>query len=272
MPLPDRETLCATLDAVDVGVALVGPDDRIQFCNVAYGELVGRSVDELLDRSLFGPGSPCDGLRPADGEKQVRIVSFHGTSPTGEPVEVVVRPLEAGADVRLVVVRRAMVRSVSGHALPPHVVEEIRRYVAELTGHEPNLVPHECGSLSILLLTVLDLDRLDGGSEGEAAETALHEVARALVLQKRKADIIIRRGAGQFLLLAPDTPRYGAIMLAERIREAVAEIEIVVDGRPVPVRLLTYAAEYRPDLDGAIGEAIEKAAKLLEERAAETVA
>lgn len=272
MALPDRETLCAALDVVDVGLALVGPDRRIQFCNAAYGEFVGRPEEELQDLPVIGEGSPCDTFPKASEEWDgTEVVSMAGMSPLGEPVDVVTGPVVPGSDVRIVVIRRGLVRSVSGRLLAPEVAEEVRRFVAELTGHEAEPGSLGLGPLSILMLGLAGVDELGGRHGIEGVENVLRQVARSLVLQKRKADIISRYGEGQFLVLAPDTPRYGAIMLAERIQDSVAEIDIVVDGSPIDIELLAYAAEYRPKLDGTVGEAVEKASKALLERAGKMV-
>lgn len=270
--LPDRETLCAALDVVDVGLALVGPDDGIRFCNAAYAEMVGRPGEELQDLSVTGGGSPCDTFpRASEQWNGTETVSVAGTSPLGEPVDVVARPVMPGSDVRIVVVRRGLVRSVSGRFLSPEVAEEVRRFVTDLTGHEADPGSLGSGPLSILMLGLARVDELERRYGTEGVEDVLRQVARALVLQKRKADIISRYGEGQFLVLAPDTPRYGAIMLAERIQDSVAELDIVVDGDTLDVELLTYAAEYRPNMDGTVSEAVEKASKALEERAGNTV-
>lgn len=259
--MPDAKTLSAALDAVDVGMALVGPDRLVQFCNVAYGESVGAAPEELVGASLFADACPCETLAAQESAwENGEMIAVSGESPLGNMVDVVVRPVMPGSDVRLVVVQRAFVRAVTGRRLPPGVATELHDIVAELTGHTTEQGALDAAPLSILMLGVEGIGSLRETQGAAAAEHVLREVAQVLVLQKRKADIISRYGDGQYLILAPETPRYGASMLAERIRRRVSALEITAGEKGLPVTLLTYASEYRPHLDGTVREAIARAA------------
>ncbi|MFN2382846.1 MAG: diguanylate cyclase domain-containing protein [Gemmatimonadota bacterium] len=259
--MPDAKTLSAALDAVDVGMALVGPDWLVQFCNVAYGETVGAAPEELIGSSIFADACPCESLAAQEASWDDGVlISVSGESPLGNMVDVVVRPVMPGSDVRLVVVQRAFVRAVTGRRLPPDVTTELHDIVAELTGHTTEQTALEAAPLSILMLGVEGIAALREQHGSEAVEPILREVAQVLVLQKRKADIISRYGDGQYLILAPETPRYGASMLAERIRRRVSALDITTGVGGPPVTLLTYASEYRPHLDGTVREAIARAA------------
>jgi len=260
----DEKMLCAALDLVDVGMAIVGPDQRVQWCNASYAEFLGLSADELVGSDFFVEARPCDEVLDLEKDWGLeRMVTISGESPGAGPVDVAVRPVMPGSDQRLVVVRRGLVRPVGGRRLPPEVAEELREYVTELTGHAADPMTLASAPLSILMLTVAELDAIRATYGEDTLEEVLRQVAQALVLQKRKADIIARYRDGQFLVLAPDTPRFGASMLAERIRRSVATINFDVRGEPLSVTLLAFAAEYRPSMDGTVREAVEKASTAL---------
>ncbi|MDX1661471.1 MAG: diguanylate cyclase [Gemmatimonadota bacterium] len=270
--VPDTSTLCAALDVVDVGMALVGPDQRIQYANAAFAEFVAAPPDGLEGESIFEGASPCQALEQCrDRWEDAELLTVSGPSPAGSVVDVVVRPVTPGSEVRLVVVRRGLVRSMAGRHLPPGVVKDIQEFLTELTGHAADPSTLSAAPLSILMMGVEGLSELRARIGEEAVEDLLREVAQSLVLQKRKADIISRYADGQFLVIAPDTARYGAAMLAERIRNRVEGLEIEADGEPVPVRLATYTAEYRPQLDGSIRDAVRRASDAVSERSAERV-
>lgn len=270
--VPDETTLCAALDVVDVGMALVGPDLRIQYANAAYAEFVGASPDVLAGESVFGAGCPCAALHEhRERWEDAELMTVSGTSPDGAVVDVVVRPVMPGSEVRLVVVRRGLVRAMTGRRLPQTVVEELQDFLTEVTGHAADPSTLSAAPLSILMLGVEGLEDLRATIGDDSVESVLREVAQSLVLQKRKADIISRYGDGQFLVIAPDTPRYGAAMLAERIRARVESLGIEAGGEPVPVQLLTYTAEYRPQLDGSIRDAVQRASDAIAGRSAEAV-
>lgn len=270
--VPDETTLCAALDVVDVGMALVGPDRRIQYSNAAFAEFVGMTPDALAGESIFGAGCPCESLHEhRERWEEAELMTVSGASPDGAVVDVVVRPVSPGAGVRLVVVRRGLVRAMTSRRLPPTVVEELQEFLTELTGHAADPSSLSAAPLSILVLGVEGVDDLRSTIGEDSVEEVLREVAQSLVLQKRKADIISRYADGQFLVIAPDTPRYGAAMLAERIRARVESLDLASDGEPVPVRLATYTAEYRPQLDGSIRDAVRRASDAVAGQSTETV-
>lgn len=270
--VPDTSTLCAALDVVDVGMALVGSDRRIQYANAAFAEFVAAAPDGIEGESIFSGACPCEALHDCEDRwDEAELLTVSGPSPSGSVVDVVVRPVSPGSDVRLVVVRRGLVRAMAGRRLPPSVIKEVQQFLTELTGHAADPSSLSAAPLSILMVGIEGLDQLRSRVGDETVEDLLREVAQSLVLQKRKADIISRYGDGQFLVIAPDTARYGAAMLAERIRNRVESLGIQADGEPVPVRLATYTAEYRPQLDGSIREAVRRASDSVAGQSARTV-
>jgi diguanylate cyclase (GGDEF)-like protein len=260
----DEKMLCAALDLVDVGMAIVGPDRRVLWCNTAYADFLARSADELAGLDFLGEGRPChEALELEEDWDLERMTTVSGESPGGGPIDVAVRPVVPGSDHRLVVLRRGLVRPVSGRRLPDEVAQELGEYVTELTGHAADPAMLAAAPLSILMLSIAEFDSIRSVHGEEVLEEVLRQVAQALVLQKRKADIIARYRDGQFLVLAPDTPRFGASMLAERIRRSVVALDLRVRGEPLHVTVLAFAGEYRPSLDGTVREAVEKASSSL---------
>lgn len=263
--MTDERTLRAALDVVDLGIALVDADGGIDYANAAFAEFAGDSAESIVGASVFGGGAPCDALVGRRAEwAGADFLSVSGTSADGSPVEVVVRPVDADARTHLVVVRRGLVRTSSrGRLSPPAAAAELADYLAELTGHDIDQDAVAVAPVSILLLGVEGLDGLRRRHGQAAVEETLRQVAQALVLQKRKPDIVSRFGDEQFLVVAPGTPRAGAVMLAERIRERVASLAFEIDGEPVPVSVATHAMEYRPRVDGSIRDAVERASSAL---------
>jgi diguanylate cyclase (GGDEF)-like protein len=259
----DENLLYAALDLVDVGLAIVGPDHRVEWCNAAYAEFLDIPADELVGADFFGVARPCDEVLELYGEWNAqRMVTVSGDSAHG-PVDVTMRPVVPSSDQRLVVLRHGLVRPLGTRHLPPEAIEELRSYVTELTGHpaDPSVVA--AAPLSILMLAIAELESIRAAHGDDVVEEVVRQVAQALVLQKRKADIIARYRDGQFLVLAPDTPRYGATILAERIRRYVGGLDLEIDGRPLTITLLAHAAEYKPPMDGTVRGAIEKASATL---------
>lgn len=270
---PDESILRAALDAVDIGMALVGPGGRIEYANAAFGEYVANPDGVVEGTSIFGVGCPCGALQPYEaGWAESEAIDATGESPQGPTVDVAVRLVRPDSDVRLVVVRRGLVRTIHRRRLPPEVVLDLQDFLEELTGHSADPGAIAAAPLSILMLGIENLDGLRDHRGDEVVEEILREVAQALVLQKRKADIIGRYGNGQFLVMAPDTPRHGAEMLAERIRRRVESLQFESNGEPVLISLITWAAEYEPQFDGPIRQAVERASRAVAGHASEPIA
>lgn len=262
--MTDVPLLRAALDALDLGVAIVGPDCRIRFCNVAYADLVDAPVEFLVGSSLFGAGSPCETFVEREVEwAEAETFTLSGESPDGVAVDVVVRPLEAGSDIRLVLVRRGLVRARAPRWLPVEVVADVQEFLRDLSGHPADDQAVWRAPLSILVVAVEGLDRVRRARGEEAEEEVLRQVAQVLVLDKRKSDAVSRYGDRRFLVLAPDTAGSKAALLAERFRRGVEALEIRIDGSTDWVRLLISVAEYRPHLDGPIRDAVEQASAAL---------
>ncbi len=82
-------------------------------------------------------------------------------------------------------------------------------------------------------LLMLDLDGFKSINDRHghlAGDRYLRAAAGTIRAQLRAADMPCRYGGDEFALLLPETGLRGAHTIAERIREAVARLEVVVDG------------------------------------------
>ena len=259
----DEKVLCAALDLVDVGMAIVGRDRRIDWCNVAYAEFLGRTPEELIGAEFDGDTRPyCEGLDLLDLWDGERMVTVSGDCAAG-PVDISVRRVVPDSEQRLIVVRRGMVRAVRNRRLPAEVAEEVRSFVGEITGHVADSAVLSASPLSIIMIGIAEVETIRL-AHGEAIVEEVHrQVAQALVLEKRKADIVARYRDSQFLILAPETPHHGASMLAERIRRTVHGLDLRAGDHPLTVTVLAHATEYRPQLGGSVRNAVERASAAL---------
>lgn len=89
-----------------------------------------------------------------------------------------------------------------------------------------------------LSLALLDLDHfkhLNDTWGHPAGDKVLVAFARALQEVTRQADVVARIGGEEFCILMPDTPLEGALDLAERIRQRIAELNEDVLGIPTSI-------------------------------------
>ena len=76
---------------------------------------------------------------------------------------------------------------------------------------------------------IIDLDhfkRINDHYGHTAGDEVLRQTAGILRSTFRETDFIARYGGEEFVVIAPDCDLAGAVMLAERLRHAVAELEI----------------------------------------------
>lgn len=94
---------------------------------------------------------------------------------------------------------------------------------------------------SELSLIVLDLDRFSevNNQHGHAVgDAVLKRVARAMLGAVRTSDIVARYGGEEFVVIAPASSRENAVVLAERIRAAVAaDAYRPIDGLMIPLTI-----------------------------------
>lgn len=98
-------------------------------------------------------------------------------------------------------------------------------------------------------LLVVDIDHfkhLNDQHGHSAGDAALVTVARALKATARGTDVVARLGGEEFGMLLPDTDVAGAGLAAERVREAVAQLRIMVGETPAPVTVSVGAAVLPP--------------------------
>jgi diguanylate cyclase (GGDEF)-like protein len=94
----------------------------------------------------------------------------------------------------------------------------------------------------------LDLDGFEAVNERSghpAGDEVLVEVARALRRALRGQDTIARVGGDEFCVLAPETDRYAATLLADRLRAAVSEAVVGIGPVSVSVGFALFPHDAR---------------------------
>ncbi len=118
-----------------------------------------------------------------------------------------------------------------------HLTREIKR--ANRTG-EP---------LAMILLDIDDFKRLNDRLGHAAGDELLQGVARVLCEAVRESDLLARYGGEEFAIVSSMTDIAGAAVLAEKLRDAVAEESFSLEEsvRPVRVTISLGVAQYKGD-------------------------
>ncbi|TFB96142.1 diguanylate cyclase [Cryobacterium sp. HLT2-28] len=110
-----------------------------------------------------------------------------------------------------------------------------RRHLELVLGHyHADSIRHQ-DPLSVLLLDIDHFKRVNDGYGHPAGDMVLAEFARRLKSELREGDVVGRWGGEEFLVVFPRTGRDGALVVAERIRQAIAATPIDADGVPISV-------------------------------------
>jgi diguanylate cyclase (GGDEF)-like protein len=85
------------------------------------------------------------------------------------------------------------------------------------------------GPLSLLLLDLDHFKRVNDSYGHAAGDVALRSFADAIRNSTRDADVVVRRGGDEFVLIMPGTDRISALAVAERIRTTVSSSAVELD-------------------------------------------
>ena len=106
-----------------------------------------------------------------------------------------------------------------------------RRYFVERMDREVRLANRTGQSVSILLLDLDHLKRINDTHGHSAGDRTLREVAACLRRAVRDVDVCARCGGDEFAVILPGTDREGAVVVAERLRRSLAATEVPGVGR-----------------------------------------
>lgn len=134
--------------------------------------------------------------------------------------------------------RRARTDALTGLANRQQFEERLTRIVMET-----NRFGGSCA------LVVVDIDRFKHVNDTyghQVGDEVLKEVSRVLQSTVRTVDLCARYGGEEMALLLPQTDLAGASLLAERLRTAVGDHPIRVNGHEIPITISLGVAAY-PD-------------------------
>jgi len=122
-----------------------------------------------------------------------------------------------------------------------------RRYFENQLGLEVKRLSRHGQGLSMLMLDIDDFKKLNDTFGHAAGDEFLKQIARILTEMARATDLVARYGGEEFVIVAPDTCIDGALILAEKVRTAIAEASFIVDDsmRPRRTTISIGVAEFR---------------------------
>jgi diguanylate cyclase (GGDEF)-like protein/PAS domain S-box-containing protein len=215
---------------------VIHPDDREKVASL-FGQPQKGSGFDIEFRIILPDGKVrvVHGMGSVllDGpDTQPRLIGTLQDVTAPGPTEVlgVIQDITERKELELKLAREAHTDALTGCAN--------RRHFLELARQELGRIRRYGGKLSVL---ALDLDHFKsvndryGHHVGDLTLQTLVEVCRDTL---REEDVVGRLGGEEFCVLLPETGRETAIEVAERLRRAVADADVYVNGKPL-VRFTT---------------------------------
>ena len=129
--------------------------------------------------------------------------------------------------------------TLTGCANRRHLVDRANQMVA---------LAHRSGHPVCLLIADLDHFKRINDTYGHiGGDTVLCAAARIYMAHVRTSDILARIGGEEFAILMPGTDKEGALTMAERLRQAVADMIVDVNGQGVRVTVSMGLAMLKAD-------------------------
>jgi diguanylate cyclase (GGDEF)-like protein len=105
-------------------------------------------------------------------------------------------------------------------------------------------------AVSVLVIDSDNLKPINDAHGHKAGDGLLIALVKNIQGQLRHTDVLARLGGDEFVVLLPETPATGASDVAERIRAAVEDNPLVIDGQLVRTSVSIGAASYPADGQG----------------------
>lgn len=102
-------------------------------------------------------------------------------------------------------------------------------------------------SMSVVMIDVDHFKRINDTCGHDFGDKVLQRIAETCIQALRECDIAARYGGEEFVLVLQDTDAIGAKISADRLRCAVASLQLEYNGEPIPVSASFGVAERMPE-------------------------
>jgi diguanylate cyclase (GGDEF)-like protein len=101
--------------------------------------------------------------------------------------------------------------------------------------------------ISFLLIDCDNLKQVNDQRGHLAGDALLISLVKCIQGHLRRSDVLVRHGGDEFVAMLPETPAQGALDAAEKIRMAIAENSLIVDGKLITTTVSIGVSSYPED-------------------------
>ncbi len=110
-----------------------------------------------------------------------------------------------------------------------------RNFLDEALDREVARAKRHNTDLSVLFFDLDDFKKVNDTFGHQAGDAVLREVAKIIVREKRNEDIAARYGGEELAVILPETEKFNALILGERIRKGVEDMELRFDEKTIKI-------------------------------------
>jgi len=141
-----------------------------------------------------------------------------------------------------------------------------RRYFNQVVEQEINRSKRYKHSIAFLMIDINRFKEINDRFGHQIGDSVLQQVASLLLQEVREADIVVRYGGDEFLIVLPETNGEADVVL-QRIHCAVGKRNETNELIPFPVTLAIGSAHWEPDRDRTVAQVLAEAdQKMYEEK------
>ncbi|MZG29962.1 MAG: diguanylate cyclase [Nitrospinae bacterium] len=122
-----------------------------------------------------------------------------------------------------------------------------RRFFDEALEGEMKRAQRYEGSFSLIFFDLDNFKKLNDTYGHQAGDMTLKKTAEIMLTEKRTEDLACRYGGEELVLILPETTKVNALVIAERIRQKIEELELVFEGKQFSVTSSGGVASYPAD-------------------------
>ena len=239
----EQDKLATIILSAREGIVVTDSEGKVVLMNPAAEALLGKSMRQVVDEGFLTLIDDSDGLRTLldrdPGIKEPETVHFNQR--VLSVYAATIRTPQGG-----VVGSAALIRDITEEKRLEERLRRLsttdgltglfnRRHLDETLATEMERALRYNAPLSIMMFDVDHFKRFNDEHGHDQGDRVLQAIAQSLQEHVRKVDVPCRYGGEEFLAILPGTSQAGAIIVAERLRHAIEQME--VDGLKVTISI-----------------------------------